>query len=151
MATTSPLRQRMIEDMTIRNLSQATQQSYLHLRGQKVQPAFWSIARSSLMTAYAAGFRIGEVFCARNGTPACDESGGSFDRIVNLPADIYANHSSGRSSAGGDSGAALSTGSHRACARLTSARLRNVREARPSQSTGSAASGGPKGSAASGG
>src|SRR5580693_7055576 len=30
MATTSPLRQRMIEDMTIRNLSQATQQSYIH-------------------------------------------------------------------------------------------------------------------------
>ena len=29
MATTSPLRQRMIEDMTIRNLSQATQQSYI--------------------------------------------------------------------------------------------------------------------------
>ena len=35
MATTSPLRQRMIEDMTIRNLSQATQQS-LYLRGQEV-------------------------------------------------------------------------------------------------------------------
>src|SRR5260370_38063094 len=30
MATTSPLRQRMIEDMTIRNLSQATQQSYIY-------------------------------------------------------------------------------------------------------------------------
>ena len=30
MAVTSPLRQRMIEDMTIRNLSQATQQSYLY-------------------------------------------------------------------------------------------------------------------------
>jgi integrase/recombinase XerD len=30
MATTSPLRQRMIEDMTIRNLSQATQQSYIN-------------------------------------------------------------------------------------------------------------------------
>ncbi len=30
MATTSPLRQRMIEDMTIRNLSPATQQSYLY-------------------------------------------------------------------------------------------------------------------------
>ena len=29
-ATTSPLRQRMIEDMTIRNLSQATQQSYIN-------------------------------------------------------------------------------------------------------------------------
>ena len=29
MATTSPLRQRMIEDMTIRNLSQATQRSYI--------------------------------------------------------------------------------------------------------------------------
>src|SRR5271166_3968187 len=30
MATSSPLRQRMIEDMTIRNLSQATQQSYVY-------------------------------------------------------------------------------------------------------------------------
>ena len=30
MATTSPLRQRMIEDMTIRNLSQTTQQSYIY-------------------------------------------------------------------------------------------------------------------------
>jgi len=30
MATTSPLRQRMIEDMTLRNLSPATQQSYLY-------------------------------------------------------------------------------------------------------------------------
>jgi len=30
MATISPLRQRMIEDMTIRNLSRATQQSYLY-------------------------------------------------------------------------------------------------------------------------
>ena len=30
MATTSPLRRRMIEDMTIRNLSPATQQSYLY-------------------------------------------------------------------------------------------------------------------------
>jgi RNA polymerase sigma-70 factor, ECF subfamily len=30
MATTSPLRQRMIEDMTIRNLSQATQQCYIY-------------------------------------------------------------------------------------------------------------------------
>ena len=30
MATMSPLRQRMIEDMTIRNLSRATQQSYIY-------------------------------------------------------------------------------------------------------------------------
>ena len=30
MATTSPLRQRRLEDMTIRNLSQATQQSYIY-------------------------------------------------------------------------------------------------------------------------
>jgi len=30
MATMSPLRRRMIEDMTIRNLSPATQQSHLH-------------------------------------------------------------------------------------------------------------------------
>jgi hypothetical protein len=30
MASISPLRQRMIEDMTIRNLSRATQQSYIY-------------------------------------------------------------------------------------------------------------------------
>ena len=30
MAQMSPLRRRMIEDMTIRNLSPATQQSYVH-------------------------------------------------------------------------------------------------------------------------
>lgn len=30
MAETSPLRRRMIEDMTVRNLSPATQQSYIH-------------------------------------------------------------------------------------------------------------------------
>jgi len=30
MATTSPLRQRMIKDMTIRNLAQATQQFYIY-------------------------------------------------------------------------------------------------------------------------
>jgi hypothetical protein len=30
MAEMSPLRRRMIEDMTIRNLSPATQQSYVH-------------------------------------------------------------------------------------------------------------------------
>ena len=30
MAETSPLRQRMIEDMMIRNLSRATQQSYIY-------------------------------------------------------------------------------------------------------------------------
>ena len=30
MAEMSPLRRRMIEDMTIRNLSPATQQSYIH-------------------------------------------------------------------------------------------------------------------------
>jgi hypothetical protein len=30
MAEISPLRRRMVEDMTIRNLSPATQQSYIH-------------------------------------------------------------------------------------------------------------------------
>ena len=30
MAEISPLRRRMIEDMTVRNLSPATQQSYIH-------------------------------------------------------------------------------------------------------------------------
>ena len=47
---------------------------------------------------------------------------------MNLPVDIFANHSSARSSPGGDSGATLSTGSHWACACLTSARLWKVRE-----------------------
>jgi len=34
MAEISPLRRRMIEDMTIRNLSPATQQSYLYAVGK---------------------------------------------------------------------------------------------------------------------
>ena len=38
MAEISPLRRRMIEDMTVRNLSPATQQSYP--RGREVQPIF---------------------------------------------------------------------------------------------------------------
>ena len=46
MATTSPLRQRMIEDMTIRNLSRATQQSYIYAV-RKFSRHFGSIARSS--------------------------------------------------------------------------------------------------------
>ena len=46
MATTSPLRQRMIEDMTIRNLSPATQQSYIYAV-RKFSRHFGSIARSS--------------------------------------------------------------------------------------------------------
>jgi len=36
MAETSPLRRRMIEDMTVRNFSPATQRSYVHA----VQPVF---------------------------------------------------------------------------------------------------------------
>ena len=36
MAEISPLRRRMIEDMTVRNLSPATQQSYPC--GQKIEP-----------------------------------------------------------------------------------------------------------------
>jgi len=42
MATTSPLRQRMIEDMTIRNLSPATQQSY-----ERLAKLFLNQARSA--------------------------------------------------------------------------------------------------------
>jgi integrase/recombinase XerD len=40
MAEVSPLRRRMIEDMTVRNMSPATQR-FLHQRGFKVQPVFW--------------------------------------------------------------------------------------------------------------
>jgi hypothetical protein len=36
----------MIEDMTIRNLSPATQQTYIHAVS-KVQPIFWTIAREA--------------------------------------------------------------------------------------------------------
>jgi hypothetical protein len=43
MAEVSPLRRRMIEDMTIRNLSPATQQSYLC--GCQIQPPLWPLAR----------------------------------------------------------------------------------------------------------
>lgn len=39
-AAVSPLRRRMIDDMSLRNLSPATQRS-LHSRGQAVQPPFW--------------------------------------------------------------------------------------------------------------
>ena len=42
MAEISPLRRRMIEDMTVRNLSPATQQSYLNAVS-KFQPVFWSL------------------------------------------------------------------------------------------------------------
>jgi hypothetical protein len=42
MAEISPLRRRMIEDMTVRNLSPATQQSYLKC-GIEVQSVFWSL------------------------------------------------------------------------------------------------------------
>ena len=41
MAEISPLRRRMIEDMTVRNLSPATQQSYLN--AVSIQPIFWSL------------------------------------------------------------------------------------------------------------
>ena len=43
MAEMSPLRRRMIEDMTVRNLSPATQRSYLHAVSE-VQPLFWWLA-----------------------------------------------------------------------------------------------------------
>ena len=40
MAELSPLRRRMIEDMTVRNMSPATQRSYISAVF-KVQPLFW--------------------------------------------------------------------------------------------------------------
>ena len=46
MAEMSPLRRRMIEDMTVRNLSPATQRSYLHAVGE-VQPVFRPLAGSA--------------------------------------------------------------------------------------------------------
>ena len=46
MAEMSPLRRRMIEDMTVRNLSPATQRSYLSC-GREVQPLFWPLAGSA--------------------------------------------------------------------------------------------------------
>ena len=42
MAEISPLRRRMIEDMTVRNLSPATQQPYS--TPYRVQPIFWSLS-----------------------------------------------------------------------------------------------------------
>jgi hypothetical protein len=38
MATMSPLRRRMIEDMTVRNLSRSTQQSYLYAMAMFSRP-----------------------------------------------------------------------------------------------------------------
>jgi integrase/recombinase XerD len=43
MAEISPLRRRMIEDMTIRNLSPATQQ-IVPQRGIEVEPVFWPLS-----------------------------------------------------------------------------------------------------------
>ena len=43
MAEISPLRRRMIADMTVRNLSPATQQSYLNAVA-KVEPVFRSFS-----------------------------------------------------------------------------------------------------------
>jgi hypothetical protein len=43
MAEISPLRRRMIEDITVRNMSPATQRSYIQ-RGFEVQPVFWPLA-----------------------------------------------------------------------------------------------------------
>jgi hypothetical protein len=42
-AAVSPLRRRMIDDMSLRNLSPAL----LHPRGQAVQPFPWPVARST--------------------------------------------------------------------------------------------------------
>ena len=42
MAEISPLRRRMIEDMTVRNLSPSTQQSYLNAVS-KFSSVFWSL------------------------------------------------------------------------------------------------------------
>ena len=49
MAEMSPLRRRMIEDMTIRNLSPATQQSYLYAVSQLRTPS--STARAETAPA----------------------------------------------------------------------------------------------------
>lgn len=46
MAELSPLRRRMIEDMTVRNLSPATQRSYINAV-QEVQPLFRSVIGSA--------------------------------------------------------------------------------------------------------
>ena len=46
MADVSPLRRRMIEDMTVRNLSPATQRSYVHAVAE-VQPVLRPLARSA--------------------------------------------------------------------------------------------------------
>jgi hypothetical protein len=46
MAEISPLRRRMIEDMTVRNLSPGDT-AILHLRGRQVQPSLWSFAQSA--------------------------------------------------------------------------------------------------------
>ena len=58
MAETSPLRRRMTEDMTIRNLSPATQRSYIHAALQEVQPLFRSLARSSSDWKIVRAFQV---------------------------------------------------------------------------------------------
>ena len=85
MTELSPLRRRMIDDMMIRNLSPATQQSYLvAAREPQRLPVVLSADeivqfleavpglrnRAALTTAYGAGLRAGEV--ARLETAAID-------------------------------------------------------------------------------
>jgi hypothetical protein len=57
MAEMSPLRRRMIEDMTIRNLSPATQRSYLHAVSKFSQYFGRSPDRLGLEDAHIAGRR----------------------------------------------------------------------------------------------
>jgi integrase len=60
MAQMSPLRRRMIEDMTLRNLSRQTQQSYIYAVAKFSRHFNRSPDRLGL-AVYAAGLRVGEV------------------------------------------------------------------------------------------
>ena len=65
MAETSPLRRRMIEDMTVRNLSPATQRSYVHAVGKFGR--FFGRSPRSLIWRTFAPFRFTSSLAACRG------------------------------------------------------------------------------------
>ena len=83
MAEMSPLRRRMIEDMTIRNLSPATQRSYLHAVLQSRSSASISAERLGLEDV-----RAYRVHLASKGV-AWDRSIRSFARALLLRRDPW--------------------------------------------------------------
>ena len=83
MATTSPLRQRMIEDMTIRNLSQASQQSYIYSSVRALSKTFRRLFIAGLQAAFARG----ELGFFGDLAPLADDPENLFDALTILMND----------------------------------------------------------------